>query len=336
MTRLRTIGRPLLYTVGLVLLVQGAASAANGNGVLDQMNADFRAATGGWLDAAMQIARTIFVTLIGAEVTYALIQIFLQRRSLDEFVSGLTFKIISVGAAVTVLSLAPTFIPGLLNDFMRIGTQISVSGGHAVTLSPSQVMAQGWDLAGAMNDTTENLNWIEFAKAAIPVEFGQLLVIISYSVVAGSLLLTLIESYVVVAGGAFLLGFIGSRWTVPWTERYFAMLVAIAVKLTVIMLIVGLGDSLAAKWISLFKPGAVNDFVDYFAVAGDALVYCLIAWSAPRFVASMVGASPVMSFAGAYGSARDAGGQIAGATQTAARVGNSVQGAIERAASFSK
>ncbi|MBC5820663.1 MAG: type IV secretion system protein [Candidatus Eremiobacteraeota bacterium] len=271
------------------------------------MNADFRAATGGWLDAAMQIARTIFVTLIGAEVTYALIQIFLQRRSLEEFVSGLTLKIISVGAAVTVLSLAPTFIPGLLNDFMRIGTQISVSGGHAVTLSPSQVMAQGWDLAGAMNDTTENLNWIEFAKAAIPVEFGQLLVIISYSVVAGSLLLTLIESYVVVAGGAFL-----------------------------IMLIVGLGDSLAAKWISLFKPGAINDFVDYFAVAGDALVYCLIAWSAPRFVASMVGASPVMSVAGAYGDARDAGGQIAGATQTAARVGNSVQGAIERAASFSK
>jgi hypothetical protein len=50
----------------------------------------------------------------------------------------------------------------------------------------------------------------------------------------------------------------------------------------------------------------------------------------------MVGASPVMSFALAYSSARDAGGQVAGATQTAARAGNSVQGAIERAASFSR
>jgi hypothetical protein len=86
----------------------------------------------------------------------------------------------------------------------------------------------------------------------------------------------------------------------------------------------------------LFHPGAVNDFVDYFAVAGDAFVYCLIAWNAPRFVAGMVGASPVMSFALAYSSARDAGGQVAGATQTAVRAGNSVQGVIERAASFSK
>jgi len=328
--------RPLLYVLAFVLLATDMASAANGNGVLDQMNVDFKAATNGWLDAAMQIARTIFVALIGAEVSYALIQIFLQKRSLDDFISGLTLKIIAVGAAVSVLSLAPTFIPGLLDDFMRMGNQISASGGHVVTLSPSQVMGQGWDIAGAMNDTTENLNWLEFAKAAIPVEFSQLLVIISYAVVAGSLLLTLIESYVVVAGGAFLLGFIGSRWTTPWAERYFAMLIAVAAKLTVIMLIVGLGDSLATKWISLFKPSAINDFVDYFAVAGDALVYCLIAWNAPRFVAGMVGASPVMSFAGAYASSRDAGGQVAGAAQGAARVGNAVQGAIERAASFSK
>jgi P-type conjugative transfer protein TrbL len=334
--RLSTLARPVLIAVALLLLIQGTATADNGNGVLDQMNADFRAATGGWLDAAMQIARTIFVALIGAEVAFSLIQIFLEKRSLEDFVSGLTLKIIAVGAAVTVLSLAPTFIPGLLDDFMRIGSQISASGGHAVTLSPSQVMAQGWDIAGAMNDTTENLSWLEFAKAAIPVEFGQLFVIISYSVVAGSLLLTLIEAYVVVSGGAFLLGFIGSRWTTPWAERYFAMLVSVAVKLTVIMLIVGLGGSLSAKWITLFHPGAINDFVDYFAVAGDAFVYCLIAWNAPRFVAGMVGASPVMSFALAYSSARDAGGQVAGATQTAVRAGNSVQGAIERAASFSK
>jgi len=172
----------------------------------------------------------------------------------------------------------------------------------------------------------------QWLSSGVQLAISEAVTIFAYGVVAGSLLLTWIEAYVIVGSGAFLLGFIGSRWTLPWAERYFAMLIAVCVKLTIIMIIVSLGQFLSADWITDFTS-ADKSAIDYIAIAGSALIYGLIAWTAPRFVANLVGASPALSTSYLYSSMRSAGGQIAGATQSA---GSTVQGALERAASFSK
>lgn len=301
-------------------------------GVLDQIQGRFEAATPGFLAGAMSVARDIFVALIALEVIWALIEIFLERRSLEDFVSSLTLKIVSVGAAVGLLTIAPTVIPALLTDFARMGAVISNGGISATALSPSQTFGQGLDIAGAMAQSTATWTPVQWLSSGVQLAISEVVTIFAYGAVACSLLLTWIEAYVIVGSGAFLLGFIGSRWTMPWAERYFAMLIAVCVKLTVIMIIVSLGQFLSVEWIADFTS-ANKSIIDYIAIAGSALIYGLIAWTAPRFVANLVGASPALSASYLYTSVRSAGGQISGAAQSA---GSSVQGALERAASFSK
>ncbi len=309
-----------------------APTATLADGVLDKIQGRFQAATPTFLDGAMSVARDIFVALIALEVIWALIEIFLERRSLEDFISGLTLKIVSVGAAVGLLTIAPTVIPALLTDFARMGAVISNGGISATALSPSQTFGQGLDIAGAMAQSTSTWAPTQWLSSGVQLAISEVVTIFAYGVVACSLLLTWIEAYVIVGSGAFLLGFIGSRWTLPWAERYFAMLIAVCVKLTIIMIIVSLGQFLSADWITDFDS-ADKSAIDYIAIAGSALIYGLIAWTAPRFVANLVGASPALSTSYLYSSMRSAGGQIAGATQSA---GSTVQGALERAASFSK
>jgi P-type conjugative transfer protein TrbL len=71
-----------------------------------------------------------------------------------------------------------------------------------------------------------------------------LLSFIAFVVIAGQLALTLIEMYVIIGGGVLLLGFAGSRWTIPFAERYLSSAVAVGIKLFVLYLIIGVGTAL--------------------------------------------------------------------------------------------
>src|SRR6202040_1705231 len=108
----------------------------------------------------------------------------------------------------------------------------------------------------------------------------------------GQLMVTLIESYIVISAGLFFLGFSGSRWTLPFSEKYVAYAVSVGIKLFMLYLIVGLGQTLAAQWQKLFAPGIVAAPDIYIGVAGSALVFMLLGWQIPNLAPSLMSGSP--------------------------------------------
>jgi len=326
--------------VATISIVAGVITPAHAQ-VLDTVQGDFAAATSTWLTAAMGWARVIFAGLVVLELTWSVVEIFLRNRDAESFLNSLIIRIISIGSAIFLLSVAPSIVLPLIQDFTNIGSSIASAGGHPAASTPSSVFAAGVQIAAELNQSSAGSGFTTLLVTAIPAILSELLVMFSFGVVAGQLLLTLIQIYIVVGGGAFLLGFIGSRWTMPFAEKYPAMVIASGLKLVVITLIVGLGQTLADHWIAKAATPSMSP-VDLLSIGAETTIYAIIAWNVPNFIAAMAGASPALSFSSLVaGSASMAARAAAGAASrgapgaggaAAGAAGGGGIGAIERAA----
>ena len=119
---------------------------------------------------------------------------------------------------------------------------------------PSSIFNCGTDIANAMLESiSENqgmtlgnlLPMIEIVLTSMICALG---VVMAFAIIAGQLLITLIESYIVIGAGVFMLGFTGSRWTLVFGEKYVGYAVSIGIKLFMLELIVGLGFGLGQQW----------------------------------------------------------------------------------------
>jgi len=281
------------------------AFAASGD-FLNNIQGQYQSATSAWLNASLSWARNIFAGLIGLELAWSAIEIFFGHRSLDAFLGSFALRIISIGSAMTILTIAPLIVLPAIQDFTHIGANIASIGGHTVASTPDDVFMTGFEVASAMSTSTAGLDFNSFLAAIIPQSFGTLLMLLSYGLIACQLLLANIQIMIVVGGGAFLLGFLGSRWTLPFAEKYPAMVVASGIKLVVIVLIVGLGDSLSSIWMKHFS--AMHPVPLQYMVDGVAsMIYALVAWHIPNYILAMSGASPALNFSSIVTSAFQTG-----------------------------
>jgi len=165
---------------------------------------------------------------------------------------------------------------------------------------PSSIFNCGTDIANAMLESAaENqgmtlgniLPMIEIVLTAMICALG---VVLAFAIIAGQLLITLVESYIVIGAGVFMLGFTGSRWTLVFGEKYVGYAVSIGIKLFMLELIVGLGFDLGQQWGSLFANGIAPPET-YIEVVGAALVFGFLAWQIPSLAASLMNGAPRMT-----------------------------------------
>ncbi len=332
--------RALVATGSLFSLAALFSPAPAHAGVLNDLQGQYQGATNAWLGAALGWARVIFAGLVVLELTWSVLEIFLRNRDLDSFVNSLVIRIISIGAAIFVLSVAGSIVLPLIDDFTNIGASIAGASGVTVATTPDDVLGTGFTLASDMMNSNNNQGWQAQLLALLPQIIGAFAVLLAFAVVAGQLLLTKIQIFIVVGGGAFLLGFLGSRWTLPFAERYPSMVIASGLKLVVIVLIVGLGQILEPRWAAVFATPQPP--IQYLSVGASAVIYALIAWNIPAFIAAMAGTSPALSFSALVAGSASlaaraaAGGASGGAAGAAGAAGGAAAGggigAIERAA----
>jgi hypothetical protein len=87
-------------------------------------------------------------------------------------------------------------------------------------------------------------------------------VLLSFVITASMLLLTLIESYLVVGGGVILLGLGASRFTAPAAEGYFGYVIRVGIRLLFFYLVLAIGVQMANQWsealVAACKPVATT------------------------------------------------------------------------------
>ena len=311
----------------LFLLLFGIASFANAAGMMDTLVSQVQSASGGWMSTALGYATNLFFGLAAIEFAWSAIQLTLKKSELSEIMVGTLFKVMSLSFFAMVLIKAPEWIPAIVNSFNAAGAGV----GGSTVLSPSAVFDQGLQVAASLmqfsNDAAPStgsmiINTLtnsgqglgKFMLSSIIIGVASVFIILGYGLIAVQLLITLVESYLIIGGGALMLGFSGSRWTHNLSEKYFGYAISIGVKLFTIYLIIGFGDSftqalkdtIAAAYAA--HPEGPS-FGDYLGVGGASLFYGVTGYMAPGLAGSMLNGTVAMSLQ----SAGTAAGMVGGA-----------------------
>jgi type IV secretion system protein TrbL len=267
----------------------------------DLVNA-FQAATGGWFGALFPIARNLFFTLAAIEIVWAASWWVVERDDPTQILVQFLKRIIAIGFFLAVLTFADVWVPAIIDGFATAGR----TAGGLPELNPSTVIDQGIAVASTLIASISVAGWFTSPGGNLVAAIASLLTFLAFVIIAGQLALSLIEMYIVIGGGVLLLGFAGSRWTMPFAERYLSYAVAIGIKLFVLYLIIGVGTALAASWEPMLASAGTSP-ADLFAILGASLVYMIVAWQIPSFASSLIAGSVNLTL----GSALYTGGSMA-------------------------
>ena len=298
------------------------AMPAGAVGILDTVNNATAAATGGWMAKSLDLAKTLFFGLAGLEFAWSAIQLTLKKSELTDIAVSTIFKVMNLAFFSMILIKAPEWIPAIMDSFKQAGATVS----GTPILTPSEVFSRGVDLAGDLIDKGMQINAAQnggignmvmsagtstgaYLLAAIVIGLSGLLVILGFAVVAIQLFVALVESYIVIGGGALMLGFLGSRWTSNFGEKYFSYAVSVGIKLFTLYLLVGMGDTffqaLQDNLNTIVQGGNEVGFADWLGMGGASAVYGGLGYMVPGIASSMLNGAAALSMSnlGSAGSA---------------------------------
>jgi type IV secretion system protein TrbL len=287
-------------------------------------------ATNGWLSAMSGAAHTLFWSLATIDFCWTAIMLALRGVDFQQWVTGFIKKVITIGFFAALLDNGQSWTQWIVNFFINLGSQ---AGGEATSgLSASGIMGQGIDIAGAMlggaAGAAQNTNaagngvvggitsgltgavglMMHFAPTLCLV-FGALIIVLAFVIVACHFVMAMVEAYVVLGAGYIFLGFGGSRWTVPYVEKYIGLLIAAGVRIMVIELLIGLSQTLSQQWITqaqniaqvpdIFAGGSVSGtwvgVQSEFALVASIALYGILCWTLPQIASNVIGGSLSMS-----------------------------------------
>lgn len=293
-----------------------------GSTILNDIVRDYESITAAWFGALFPIAQAVFWTLVLIELVWSAIWWAVDREDGLGVVTALLRKVLAVGFFYAILLNANSWIRAVIEGFRTAGA--AASGLNS--LNPSGVFDQGLALATQIFNAPNELGLLESIFPSLVAALCALIVVAAYAIIAAQLMVALVESFIVIGGGILLLGFSGSRWTKFFSERYLSYVASVGVKLFVLYLIMGVGMSIAARWVPLLSAGGFSP-TPLLYVTGGALVFVFLTWHIPSVAGAMMAGAVTLSLADVYypamlfGRAGAAGLAAAGAVGGAAWAG---------------
>lgn len=336
------------------------AETAAAQGMLDTVVNSAANASNGWMGKSLDFAKTLFFGLAALEFVWAAAQLTLQKSELSDLAVGLLMKIITISFFSMILIQAPNWIPSVINSFKDAGTAVGNSSYGTAgstnmqtcasgTLSPSAVLDQGVCVSSKLTTTSLQamgvsdgspglLDVITNFFPMLMLGLASIATMIGFVVLAIQLTVTLIESFIVVGGGVLMLGFLGSRWTMNYGERFFGYAVSIGVKLFTLYLIVGLGESFVNALVNyiaqdIAQAGTVS-INTLLGTTGGSLAYGAIGYLVPGLAGTMLNGSPSLSMSNVAQAGKGAAAMPVGAALSTGAAGARAMGLGAGGAAF--
>lgn len=317
------------YWLGFAFLFLAVAIPAYaGPNVLDDVGQTYKDASGGWGDVLVPIAKSLFMKLALIELLWSGIWWVIERDDPNQVLVALLRKIMPLMFFWAILLNFDTWIPAVIDSFSQAGQK----AGKLSALTPSGVLDRGLEVSTTITNAASAIGLFSGnASKFILAGLAALGILLCFGVIAGQMLVTLIESYIVVSGGVLFLGFAGSRWTTTFSEKYISYAVGVGVKLFVTYLIIGAGQHVSDTWAAKITTDMVVS--DYLSILVGALVYMFLAWQIPSLASSMLSGTVSMTLGAAAATAGTMAAGAAGAAGLAqaglASGANSVAGAVQ-------
>lgn len=312
-----------LHLGALAVLAGVSLSAHADTRIMDDIAQQYKNASVGWSGTLLGFANRLFALLALIELAWSAAVWVLDKNEFQSLFAAIAKKIMWIGMFYALLLNGPVWIPAIVDSFVDAG---AAAGGGA-GLSPTDVFN-----TGIMNAATlvSGMSALDILKDPAMMMFGGLsaiIMVLAFAVIAGQLLIALVESYIAISAGMLFLGFGGSRWTTDFVQKFIGYAVATGVKLFMLYLVISIGNTQALTWAPMLTnalgAAAGDKFNVILTVMGGSVLLAFLAMQIPSMAASMLAGSPTLTAGGAAatGAAIGAGMVGAGAALASTTVG---------------
>jgi type IV secretion system protein TrbL len=288
------LNRKYIFAFALAVLFCAAQAAfaqasSNPSKIMDQ----YRSQRIQWTTNIWPYANTLFGLLAVIEFAWSAAVMLLERTDLQSWTAALIRKVMWIGAFYALLLNGRLWIPWIIESFEQIGE--SASG--VAALSPSAVFSQGLNIAGALMDSASTSAFFTKPGSSLALVFAAVIIVLSYGIITLQFIVAMVESYIIVAAAFIFVGFGGSRWTVPYTERYIGLAVSTGVKIMLLYLLIGAGFNFAVDWQVAATNVATSPspMMSAFDIMGAAMIFMMLCWQIPKLFSAVLGGSPALT-----------------------------------------
>jgi type IV secretion system protein TrbL len=307
-------GRRFLIIIASLLgiLATGALFAqapVNSNNVLDSIIELYRNTASNWRGSILDAATRLFWILVGIDFIWTGFNLALQKADFSQIVAELIKRIMVIGFYYALLINSGTWTQAIIDSFRTLASNANAASGLSGGISPSNIFDLGIRIASQL---TEQVSFSEIGESVGRVIIS-IIILISFALIAGFLLVALIELYIALNAAIILLGFGGSRWTSDYALKYLTFVLSSGMKIFVMQLLIGIGQS----FILTMNTNYNGNMTQTLILLGVSIVLCLLVKQIPDYIQSIVaGVSP-----GSAGNALVAAGSAAGGAAIGAATG---------------
>ena len=294
------------------------------NNILNTM----QTVSAGWIPSIMVTAQKLFLDLAGLEVCWSMGEFILQKAQAgwEALVIATAKKILQLSIFFWIVSNANTIFWLILNLFQSVSAEIT----GVPLLSPGAILQTGINFTSLISSNVP-LSVLLSPSSTFMLAFSNLLILLSFVIVAGQYMVTIMEAYIATSAGILMLGFAGSRFTAQFADKYFAYAIGVGIKLLMCSVVVALGEGISIQMSAVM--GATGFFAiptlmsNLYELVGISLIYAFMAWYIPQLASSLASGSVGMTL----GAFMATGASLVGSMFAASKLGGTaVLGGLEK------
>lgn len=271
---------------GILAIGSDLFAQAPTGGALDQVALDYQLASRAWIGRVLDVTTNLFFWLALLEFVIAgLMYIVATPQARDATVGRFLVKIMLISFVYMLITQSDYWLMRLIDSFAGVGEYVT-----GRFMSPSDIVSYGSVLSGAILRSVDVVGMVTNIPVVIYMTLTALLVMVCYILIAVQVVLTLVQSYILLSAGIFFLAFGAFRATVPFAENYLIGCVRVGIKLMILYFVVGLGEPLTRTWAELLANDSLftTDVGPILHVLAGVMTFAFIVWFIPSKISGQI------------------------------------------------
>lgn len=281
MIRLRVI---FLLSAVLLLFAGPALAQVNlhdASGELNSLLGMVRRSANDWTGRLRGGAQYLFWALALIQLVWTFIWLLMKQADFGEIMVEVLRYIMIIGFFSSMMIFSVEWGNAIVETFRQAGAN---AAGVGVPLMAGDVFAVGVELAKTVGSIS-TMN----PAVAVQVGLSVIVILLSFTFIAAFIVLTLIESYIIINVSVFFVAFGGSQWTRDYALVILRYSVAVGAKLFILTLLIGLVLDVSRQW----QLGYTHGDASTLTICGLALVCAIFCKTIPDLIGSLIsGVSP--------------------------------------------
>ena len=252
--------------------------------IFDTITQEYLQATQHWFNQVETAGMHLMMILVLIQFTLKISKNILSGEgNLTGMMINTIKNLIVISILYYLITNAGTLLPELFNSF----TQLGIAGSTITAIDPSSVVGEGLSIASGIIQSFNAWGVLSNIAFAIFGTFCCIMIVLCYGLIAADLMITLIESYFLVAVSALFIAFGSTSYTLPMAREYLGMTIGVGIKLMMLYVMIAVGVAIGQDWAAMINQASQHDdWTTCLGVAVGALVYYMIVKHVPGRIAS--------------------------------------------------